>query len=271
MFDPSIEAHYNRDLECHRLSHDSQLEWVRTQELLERHLPTPPASVLDIGGGPGAYAAWLAGRGYTVRLIDPVTSDVAEAETTSREQPDYPFTVALGDARHLEERDAAYHVVLLMGPLYHLVERSDRLLALGEARRVVRPDGCVVAVGISRFASLLDGLRSGWLSDPIFSGIAEQDLKNGQHRNPEPDRRPEWFTTAYFHRPDELAEEAGAAGLLIDGVFAIEGPGWLIWRERWGDPDQRAHLLHAAHALEAEPAVLGTSAHLMVIAHAPAG
>ncbi|MBV9324836.1 MAG: methyltransferase domain-containing protein [Chloroflexi bacterium] len=269
MFDPSIEGHYNRDLERRRLSHDSQLEWVRTQELLERHLPPPPASVLDVGGGPGAYAAWLAGRGYTVRVIDPVARHVAEAEATSHEQPDHPFTVALGDARHLEEPDAAYDAVLLMGPLYHLVERSDRLLALREARRVVRPDGCVVAVGISRFASLLDGLRSGWLGDPVFSAIAEQDLKTGQHRNPEPERRPEWFTTAYFHRPDELVEEAAAAGLLIDGVFGIEGPGWLIWRERWDDLHQRAQLLYAARALEAEPAVSGTSAHLMVIAHAP--
>jgi hypothetical protein len=87
----------------------------------------------------------------------------------------------------------------------------------------------VVALGIFRFASLLNGLRSGWLGDPLFSAIAEQDLKTGQDRNPEPERGPEWFRTAYFHRPDELAEDAAAAGLLIDGVFGIEGP-WLVDR-----------------------------------------
>jgi len=103
------------------------------------------------------------------------------------------------------EPNAAYDAVLLTGPLYHLVEQSDRLLALREARRVVRPCGCVVAVGISRFASLLDGLGSGWLANPQFRAIAEQDLKTGRHQNPEPDRRPEWFTTAYFHRPGKLA------------------------------------------------------------------
>jgi SAM-dependent methyltransferase len=213
----------------------------------------------------------LAEKGYAVRLIDPVARHVAEAEAMSHAQPQRPFEAALGDARRLEEPNAAYDAVLLMGPLYHLVERSDRLLALREARRVVRPGGCVVAVGISRFASLLDGLRSGWLGDPVFSAIAEQDLKTGQHRNPDPDRRPEWFTTAYLHRPDELAEEAAAAGLLVEDVFGIEGPGWLIWRERWHDLQQRAQLLHTARAVEREPAVLGASAHLMVIARVDAG
>jgi SAM-dependent methyltransferase len=271
MFDPSIEAHYNRGIERARLSQESQLEFLRTQELLERHLPASPAAVLDVGGGPGVYAGWLADRGYAVRLVEPVARHVAEARTISQAQRQHPFTAALGDARRLDEPSAAYDAVLLMGPLYHLVERADRLLALREARRVVRAGGCVVAVGISRFASLLDGLRSGWLGDPMFRAMIEQDLKTGQHRNPEPDRRPEWFTTAYLHRPDELAEEVAAAGLQIDGVFGIEGPGWLIWHERWDDPQQRAHLLETARAVERESAVLGSSAHLMVIAHASMG
>jgi SAM-dependent methyltransferase len=261
MVDPSIEAHYNLDLERPRLAGESQLEWLRTQELLERHLPAPPASVLDVGGGPGVYAGWLAERGYAVRLIDPIARHVAEAEAMARAQPEYPFTAAIGDARRLDE------AVLLMGPLYHLVEQSDRLLALREARRVLRPGGCVVAVGISRFASLLDGLRSDWLGDPVFRAIAEQDLKTGQHRNPEPDRRPDWFTTAYLHRPDELAAEVAAAGFLVEHVLGIEGPGWLIWRERWADPQQRAQVLDTARAVENESALLGASAHVMVIAH----
>jgi hypothetical protein len=72
-----------------------------------------------------------------------------------------------------------------------------------------------------------------------------------------------------LHRPDELAAEVAAAGFLVKQVLGIEGPGWLIWRERWDDPDQRAQVLDAARAVEQESAVLGASAHFMVIAHSP--
>jgi SAM-dependent methyltransferase len=264
--DPIIRAHYDLGGERPRLARDSQLEWVRTQELLQRYLPGPPAAILDVGGGPGAYAAWLAGLGYTVHLVDPVPRHVAEALALAAAQPGHPFTAALGDARGLDAPDAAFDAVLLMGPLYHLVDRSDRLRALGEARRAVRPGGRVIAVVISRFASLLDGLRSGWLQNPVFRAIVEQDLRTGEHRNPEPQARPEWFTMAYLHRPVDLADEIEESGLHLEVCLGIEGPGWLIWHEMWDDPQQRAAVLDAARAAEQEPSLLGASAHLMAIA-----
>ncbi len=49
---------------------DSQIEKLRTQELLHRYLPPPPGLILDIGGGAGVYAFWLAERGYQVHLVD---------------------------------------------------------------------------------------------------------------------------------------------------------------------------------------------------------
>jgi ubiquinone/menaquinone biosynthesis C-methylase UbiE len=267
VLDPAIQAHYELGLEQPRLARESTLEWVRTQELLHRYLPAAPASILDVGGGPGVYASWLAEQGHTVHLIDPVERHVAEARAAAAAQVEHAFTAALGDARSLDAPDAAYDAVLLMGPLYHLVTRSDRMQALGEAQRVVRPGGRVIAVGISRFASLLDGLRNGWLVDPAFRAMVEQDLSTGLHRNPEPNCRPEWFTTAYFHRPDELVDEIAAAGLQVDDLLGIEGPGWLIWHERWADPTQRSALLDAARAVEREPGLLGASGHLMAIAH----
>ena len=267
MLDPDILAHYELGVERPRLAHDSMLEWVRTQELLERYLVPLPATVLDVGGGPGVYAGWLAKKGYTVRLLDPVPRHVAAAEALARSQTPHGFEVALGEARHLDEPADQYDVVLLMGPLYHLVERSDRLLALQEARRVVRPGGQVVAVVISRFASLLDGLRSDWLNDPMFRSMVQHELQTGQHRNPEPQQRPEWFTTAYMHRPHELAEEVSAAGLLLDVMLGIQGPGWLIWRQRWEDARQRAQILDVARTVEQEPSLIGASAHIMAIAH----
>lgn len=113
---------------------DGVLEMVRTQELLRRHLPPAPASVLDVGGGPGAHARWLSEDGYRVHLVDPVQRHLAEAE-------DSGCSVELGDARELSAADASYDVVLVLGPLYHLVEAADRRTALAEAYRVVRPGG----------------------------------------------------------------------------------------------------------------------------------
>ena len=101
--------------------------------LLERFLPAPPSRVLDVGGASGLYASWLSGRGYHVHLIDPVPLHREQATTDGR------FSVAPGDARHLAEDDASYDAVLLLGPLYHLTERTDRVRTLAEARRVTRP------------------------------------------------------------------------------------------------------------------------------------
>ena len=256
--DPEIAAHYAEGVELERMSGPtSRIEFARTQELLERFLPRRPAAVLDVGGGPGAYAGWLAERGYRVALVDPVPLHVEEATRRGG------FTATLGDARHLEHDDASFDAVLLLGPLYHLTERADRLRALTEAGRVLRPGGPVAVAAISRFASLLDGLVSGYLADPAFRAIVERDLAEGQHRNP--DRRDAWFTTAFFHHPDELRAEVEEAGLALEGVFGVEGPGWLL-PHLWDDPEGRESLLLAARAIESEPALLGLSAHLLAVA-----
>jgi len=113
-----------------------QLEQARTQELILRHLPQPPATIIDAGGGAGAYACWLAARGYQVHLIDPVPKHVEQSRAASSRQCEYQLASAeLGDARHLSYADAIADAVLLLGPLYHLVKREDRLACLREARR----------------------------------------------------------------------------------------------------------------------------------------
>ena len=65
--------------------------------------------------------------------------------------------------------------------------------------------GVVMAVGISRFVSTLDGMTRGYLEDPIFARIVQDDLATGQHRNPT--NHPAYFTTAFFHHPMELKAE----------------------------------------------------------------
>jgi hypothetical protein len=124
----------------------------------------------------------------------------------------------------------------------------------------------MLAAGISRCSSALDGLARDLLHDPRFGAIVEQDLRDGQHRNTTD--RLDYFTTAYFHRPDELAEEGRAAGLSVIDVYGIEGPGWILpdISERMADPRRRAALMDVARMLETEPSVVGTSAHLLLVA-----
>jgi hypothetical protein len=89
---------------------------------------------------------------------------------------------------------------------------------------VLGPGGVLAAAAISRFASIIDGLNLGLLGRTDFRAIVEKDLASGEHRNPD---LPKVFTTWYFHRPEELADEIAEAGLAFDGLYAIEGPaGW---------------------------------------------
>lgn len=267
-FDEEIHAYYDRGEEASRLETIHALERVRTQELLGRLLPPPPASVIDVGGGPGAYAVWLAERGYEVHLVDPVPLHIEQALAASRNATRPLAGAVVGDARRLDLPDDSADAVLLLGPLYHLTERSDRLRALTEARRVLRAGAPLLAAAISRFASVIDGLVQQFLVEPAFEAIVERDLQNGQHRNPT--REPAWFTTAFFHLPRELERELVEAGLAEVEVLAIEGPGaWLPNVDEWlADSDRRDLLLRTLRRIEREPSVLGAGSHLLGVGRA---
>jgi len=269
--DPAIADFYHRTAEEDRLGQGAfPLEEARTRELLRRFAPPPPATVVDVGGAAGAYALWLAEAGYVVHLVDTAPRLVDEARRRSALAARPLASCRVGDARSLEIPTAAAEVVLLLGPLYHLTDAADRVRSLAEACRVLKPGGWLLAAGISRWASALDGLARDLLHDPKFASIVEQDLRDGQHRNPTD--RLDYFTTAYFHRPEQLADEARAAGLAVNGVYGVEGPGWILpdIAERLADGRRRAALIEVARTLETEPAMVGGSAHLIVVARRPA-
>src|SRR5262245_52021412 len=185
MIAPEILEYYAKGKEEGRLSVSlGRLERIRTWEILQRHLPSAPSRVLDVGGGTGVYALPLASRGYEVHLVDPVPLHVDRARELSRASHAPLASVDVGDARRLRSHDASFDVVLLLGPLYHLIDPAERLQALREARRVLVPGGLLLAAYISRFASACDGIQEGMLREPAFAAIVDRDLTDGIHLNP---------------------------------------------------------------------------------------
>jgi SAM-dependent methyltransferase len=261
--------HYARGLEDGRLdSPMGRLERERTQELLQRHLPPPPATVADIGGGTGAYSLWLAARGYEVVHRDLVPLHVEQLRTAAEDEA-VQIDAAVGDARDLDLPNASADAVLLLGPLYHLRERDGRVRCLSEAARVTRPSGTVVAAAISRWAALLDVVLAKRYGegDPAFGAVLDGALGTGMLEPLEAGG-----FSAYCHRPEELRAEAEDAGLRELRLVQVEGPGAYLpdLAARWSEPAARAAILGVSRRTEDVPELLGTGPHLLLIGRSAA-
>jgi ubiquinone/menaquinone biosynthesis C-methylase UbiE len=213
---PELEKHYTeRYDEANRLGSTikGRLELARVQDLLSRYLPAPPASVADIGGGPGIHASWLMGRGYDVELLDPVERHVDQAASTG-------VSAVLGDARGLPWDNDEFDAAFLAGPMYHLAEASDRRLALREATRVTKLGGFVAVVAINRAANLIGSTLANTLIER--QGVVTEILRDGF--SPRNDR----MAHTTYHTVAQLRSELTNVGLRGVTIHGLTGPGgWL--------------------------------------------
>jgi SAM-dependent methyltransferase len=255
-----VAAHYARDLEADRLDEPvGVVEYLRTVEIVTRVLPPAPATVADIGGGPGRYALWLADRGYRVVHRDLVPLHVERLQAARHPRVD----TAVADARGLDLPDAAADAVLLLGPLYHLYERDERVRALREAARIARPGAPVLVSAISRWAPRLHG----YLAERLYERIPTMaDVV----ARVEADGRLVPFENgafgAYCHTPAELRAEVSAAGLVVEDLVNVEGLAFALrdLGERMADDAARSVVLECARATERVPELLGLGPHLVV-------
>src|SRR6201994_2081214 len=229
----AMRAYYERGEEEARLSVSAAglLEFERTTEIVRRHLPPPPAVVADIGGGPGRYTHWLADLGYRVIHRDLMPLHVTQLRARAGASVDS----AVADARDLDLADGSVDVVLLLGPLYHLDQRRDRLRVLAEARRIARPGAPVFAAAITRWATRMDGV----LRQRIYQRIpgVEALMPALERTGHMPPLHPGSFT-GYAHRPNQFRAELRAGGLPPVDLVGVEGPAYLLGdlSERLADP-----------------------------------
>jgi len=243
-----------------------RFEYVRTKEIIGRYLSSRPRTVVDVGGGTGAYSFWLAELGHHVHLVDIVPRHIELARLRSLKARRPLESLRIGEAKSLPFDDSFADVLLSMGPLYHITERRQRILVLKESARVLKKGGIIFCAAISRFASMLDGFRSKLLGDPRFECIVDRDLASGRHKNIVLNK--DYFTTAYFHKPEELKDEMNEAGLTCEKLIGVEGPiGIMNELNEWLDKKDRFYELSLKYMklVEEEGSLLGVSFHLLAM------
>jgi ubiquinone/menaquinone biosynthesis C-methylase UbiE len=262
-----IKAFYSNEMEKDRLELEIfKLEGIRTKQIIERYLSKNPMKIADIGGGAGFYAFWLQAMGHPVSLVDLSPRNVELANEYSQKTGIQLSSCGTGDATNLDIPDEQFDLVLLLGPLYHLTNKAERVKALSEAKRILKPGGFVLAAIISRYASLFDGFKRDLIVDDEFEKILIDDLETGIHQNTT--KNPEYFTTAYFHTPDEIREEAAESGLRFDKLIAVESFGWIIdsFADKSKDKSYMKKLNMIINMVETNNDLIAMSPHIIVVA-----
>ncbi len=261
-----VSDYYDASTEERRFeSIEGRLEYARSKALLGRALPKLPAAVLDVGGATGAYSFWLAELGYAVTLADLSARHVGIVLERNRAVAKPIKAAVRADALSLPFEAESFDAVLLMGPLYHLLDRGSRIAAIAEARRVLKPGGTIAAAFISRYASLVDGYRYALFGDPAYADLVREDLASGAHLPP-PDRD-DYFTEAYLHDPAEIPGEMADGGFEGAIVKAVEGFPWMLsgLQGILDDDAARGLLFEWLDRTDTAPSLLGASAHLLAI------
>ncbi len=269
-----IYEFYNNGAEIGRLERGlGKVEFHRTKEILSRYIDKGMV-IYDIGGGIGMYAAWLAKKGNEVHLIELAESAVEYAKASIMQ--DCRFVAETGNALQVNRSDESADVVLLMGPLYHLRDREERLQALREAFRLLKRGGLMVAAGISKFSSMTWALSVygekknenlvEFLDDPVFFNMIKSEMTTGDHIRPK--EYPKFIAEAYFTTSEEMKSEITESGFEVEKAIAVEGCIWFTphLQEKWEDKASRERLLDLVRMTETEPEMMGMSPHFLVVA-----
>jgi S-adenosylmethionine-dependent methyltransferase len=258
-----IAEFYNRnpELEEDRLERH-QLEYDLTWRYLHDYLP-PQGAILEVGAATGRYTVELARRGYQVTAVDLSASllercrqNLIEAGVAAQVQ------LVVADGRELEGVTGQdFAAVLLMGPLYHLIEQADRTQALQAAVARLQGGGLIFSALLNRLGVIGDFLKRipHWIEDQDY---VRHFLAQGRR----PDDAPRGGFRGYFATVAEVASFHEALGLETLVVAAVE-PAISADDESYNrlPPEQRQLWLDLLYEISAEPSILGASRHLLYI------
>ena len=176
-----------------------------------------------------------------------------------------PFTIHHGEARNLDFPSDFADLVLLHGPLYHLQEEAERIQALLEAKRVLKPKGILMGVAINYAASTLAGLTTGLLHQSSFFAMCIEELTSGYHTTS--NNLPWILAEAHYHTPQQLKKEFTDQNLCYINTYAIEGMAWLDknFFSNIMKPQMKETLTQLLNATQTDTNLLSISPHMLIV------
>lgn len=258
-----IAAYYGSDadrehgrLERHQLEHE--LTW----RYLDHYLPSR-GSILEVGAATGRYTLELAQKGYSITAVD-LSPNLLEVnrENITGAGLDKQVRFVVADARDLSQVNIIdFEAVLLMGPLYHLIEEADRKMALTEAYNRLREGGILISAFITRFGIMGDLIKNlqDWIEDQV-------EVRSVLERGRRPDDYPRGGFRGYFALVSEIAPLHEAVGFETLKVAAVE-PAISADDESYNrlQGRQRQLWLDLLFELSAEKSIIGASRHVLYI------
>jgi len=212
-----VQEYYNNAVQDEWERVAGRPEFLLTCRMLNRYIKLGQ-KVLDIGGGPGRYSLYLAGKGCDVTLFDLSTENVAFAAERAKEQGLCIQAIA-GDAREVDKLVSdMYDHILLMGPMYHLLEEDERIKAVEAALKLLKPGGIIYVSFISMMGGIIHYMKYApdFSADPCGYEYLENFAARKSHSG-------DAFTKAAFTDQSEVLPFMSQFPLDKLHLFAQEG------------------------------------------------
>lgn len=234
----------------------SASERSQDQEWAASARPNVPLKILDVGAATGAYSVPLSRQGFDVTAVELVQSNLEKLRAKHEKVKCWQ-----GDARDLSFLDdAAFDIVLLLGPLYHLHTEEDKLKALSEAARVAKKGGLIFcAYTMNEYAVTQYCFGQNKIKENFAAGQIDKSFKTVS-------RDGDLYSYVRLEDINALKEKSGLERVKI---FSPDGPADYMRREL-NAMDQETFDFFKNYALEISerPELLGAGSHLVDVLRA---
>ncbi len=255
MNEENLITYYNKFNEDKRLTHRHGIVEFNTtiKYILDILKTLDNPKIIDVGAGTGKYSIYLNDLGYDVTAVELVKHNLMTLKSKNKDIKSY-----LGNATNLSKfSDNSFDMVLLFGPLYHLITTEEKLKALKEAKRIVKNGGYIL---ISYYMNEYAIITHGFKDNNILSAIKNNEVDNNFHITP---KKTDLYSMVRLEDINSLKDELNLTRVKI---LSQDGPSDYIRKVINKMDDETFNIYLKYHLSTCErPELLGASSHVLDI------